>query len=533
MQRSISGKRLGLCALGVALTLCASCQRAKPQADERQTGQTAAQTPEARYVREPAVAGMFYPADKQALQAAVDKFLEQAKPPAALPGRVVGLIVPHAGYEFSGAVAAWAYKCLQGKSYDTVVILGPSHHVSHGGAAMSSADAWRTPLGEVPVDTALRAELASSKGPLAVNDVPHMTTTGEHCVEVQLPFLQTVLGEFRVLPITVCDFSPENCKAIGQALARALRGKNALLVASSDMSHYPAYDDANSCDEQMLQAIKTLDVDAVYKKDRELMDRGVPNLACTMCGLGPVVAVMVAARELGADKVVVLKHANSGDADPTTKGRCVGYGAVALCNSKVSEEGQTAEQSAAEQGEELSAKQRAELLAVARKTLEDVVSGKVPVPASSSDPALNRKRAVFVTLKEHGKLRGCIGSLEPTLPLIQDVQRRTIDAALHDPRFPPVTAAEVGEITIEISVLSPLRLCTNPEEIIPGKHGVCVVQGLASGVFLPQVATEQGWDRETLLCELCAHKAGIAPDAWKKGAKLYIFTAQVFGEEHD
>lgn len=179
---------------------------------------------------------------------------------------------------------------------------------------------------------------------------------------------------------------------------------------------------------------------------------------------------------------------------------------------------------------ELNEQQQQILLQLARETIEEYVrDGTVP-ELPEGDPAFLPERAVFVTLHKHGQLRGCIGELEAREPLAEAVRSSAISAATRDPRFPPVGPDEVDDIEIEISVLSPLRKVESPDEITVGEHGVMVAEGMRRGVFLPQVAPEQGWDRDTMLSYLCAHKAGLPADAWCRGADLYVFTTQVFSE---
>ncbi len=540
MVRSLRRTALLVTLAGVA-GLC-GCKR--PQASETKTRAETMPQPVAEAaadVREPAVAGAFYPADPDELRSFVQEQLSAAKK-VELPGRVVALIVPHAGYVFSGHVAAAAFAQIAGQKFDTVIAVGPSHHMPVDGVALTKASAWRTPLGDVPINTEMCAALQAASERIHVNALAHKY---EHSVEVELPLLQEVLKDFELVPLVMTDFSEENCHALAQAIVKVAKGQLAarsaatrreggsvLLVASSDMSHYPAYDDANRSDKAMLAAIKTFDIAKVRQKDTELMGAGTEELECTMCGLGPVLAVMEAAKALGADQVKIIKHANSGDMPEGDRDRCVGYGAVALCGPE-KEVGTVGE--AAKPGEdgELNEQQQKQLLALARETITQYLTNRTSPEPPKGDPAFEKMRAVFVTLTEHGDLRGCIGTLEAREPLAKAVISSAISAATQDPRFPPMTANELDDVHIEISVLSPMRKVASADEIVVGKHGVAVEQGLRRGVFLPQVAPEQGWDRDTMLNNLCAHKAGLPEDAWKHGAELYVFTAQVFEEHKD
>jgi hypothetical protein len=478
-------------------------------------------------VRPAAAAGQFYPGDPVQLTQTVDACLASAKAPTAVAG-LIALIVPHAGYPYSGKIAGQAYRILKGKVISTVVIVGPSHYTRIRGAALCSAQAWETPLGKVAADAELVAALAGHDG-FALNDAAH---SPEHCIEVQLPFLQRALGKFRLVGVLMSDFSRDNCARVAQALAAALRGRSALLIASSDMSHYPAYNDACSSDREMLAAIRTLDPEKVLAKDAELMRRGTAGLACTLCGLGPVVAVMEAAKKLGADKVEVLAYANSGDVAPETRDRVVGYCAAAISGKERAEMTQEPPEKTDKSAEAaLDKDQQRKLLRLARRAIEEYVrSGKV-IEVTEDDHALTQPRGVFVTLRRGDMLRGCIGDLEGREPLYLNVRDKAIASATQDFRFEPVRPDEVRDLHIEISVLSPMWRETDPSKIIAGKHGVLVCQGRRAGVYLPQVATEQGWTREQMLNHLCQFKAGLPADAWKRGAELYCFTCQVFGED--
>jgi AmmeMemoRadiSam system protein A len=292
------------------------------------------------------------------------------------------------------------------------------------------------------------------------------------------------------------------------------------------MAHYPVYEAARKSDAAMLEAVCTLDPDRIRRRDRELMAEGTRELHCTLCGLDAVITAILASKQAGVTQAKVLKYLNSGDT-AGDKGRCVGYGAVAFLAPESTPTGTTDADTLP-----LNESEKRRLLTVARQTLE-ARFGLAEKP--SLDPGdsrlLAQRTACFVTLKLKGRLRGCIGELEARQPLIQAVAGRAIAAAENDPRFMPVTADELPKIAIEISAMSPLRRVDSPEEIVVGKHGVVVKQGFHSGVFLPQVAPEQGWDRDTMLTILCTEKAGLPADAWRTGAELWVFTANVFSEE--
>ncbi len=488
-------------------------------------------------VRRPAVAGAFYPASKEQLSAEIAGYLA-AVPAATGQGRIVGAIVPHAGYVYSGPVAAHAYAALKGSHFDTVVVLGPSHRFRFAGGCLPAASGWATPLGPVRVDTDLRDSLIAGNDTFFVDDGPHAE---EHSIEVQLPFLRTVLEDFRLLPVLVGSDGEANLQLISSGLVAALQDRKALLVASTDLSHYPAYEAARTADAETLEIIGQWDMAGLISRERKVASLGVAELHCALCGLGPVVVTMDAARRLGANTVSVLKVANSGDAPGGDKSRCVGYGAVVLreVQGATGPKAGLLDPQASGQGDagrmhtsegELTVEQQQYLLDLARQAVNGWVGEKRLVKPTRREGVLSQDRAVFVTLREEGQLRGCIGSLEPHEALVDAVVSRAIAAATQDPRFAPVTKRELGLLEFHVSVLSPVRPIKDASEIEIGKHGIIVSQGYQSGVFLPEVATEQGWDRETTLDYLCEHKAGLPRDAWRRGAELSVFETQNFGD---
>jgi AmmeMemoRadiSam system protein B/AmmeMemoRadiSam system protein A len=466
--------------------------------------------PDLGVVREPAVAGAFYPGDAGQLAAMVDSFLEAVQ---GIDGEPIAIIVPHAGYVYSGWVAAYAYKQLQGTTYDTIVIIGPSHSVAFDGISVFAEGAFETPLGYVPIDTEVAQALLQADERIVFDPEVHGP---EHSIEVQLPFLQRIYENFKIVPIIMGQPTEENIDALAEALVQALANKKALVIASSDMSHYPAYEDAVRVDSRTLMAIETMDPEALRAMETDNMTAGTANLVTCLCGEGPVLTAMKVARRLGANQTTVLKYANSGDS-PLVEGdksRVVGYGAVMLWRYEPPN---------------LSATEKAALLDIARQSIAQYLEDGSLARFDVSEPELLRKSGAFVTLEQRGELRGCIGQMVATQPLYATVQQAAVSAATQDPRFPPLTLEELNQITIEISVLSPLSRVRELEDIQVGKHGLLIASGGQQGVLLPQVATEEGWTREEFLRGLC-RKAGLPEDAWQHGAALYTFTAIVFGE---
>lgn len=468
--------------------------------------------------RPPAVAGAFYPADPRELARTVDELLGKVAPPAAGEAPVT-LVVPHAGYMYSGGVAAHAYALVRQQKYDRVVVISPSHIDAFGFAAVYDGDAYATPLGAVPVDKVFAARLVRLGSGLRLSDRGHEARgeRGEHALEVQLPFLQRALGEFRLVPIVMGDQRYEAARALGTALAKAIEGSQTLIVASSDLSHFHRYEEAVRLDRRVLKAVE--------EWDYLTMARNFEQNIWEACGGGPIVAAMIAAERLGARQVRILKYANSGDVTGD-RSQVVGYAAVAFFRSaKLASDGDGAAQEAFSLGPE----EQRDLLWLARKSVETAVRERRlyegPAPRWSS---LLEDRAAFVTLKRHGRLRGCIGYVFPMKPLYLTVRDVAAMAAVRDERFPPVTTKELDELEYEISVLSPLRRVLSIEEILVGRHGLIVRRGEREGLLLPQVAVEQRWDRETFLAQTCL-KAGLPGDAWRDpDTDVFRFTAFVF-----
>lgn len=280
-------------------------------------------------IRKPAVAGHFYPKDADTLRATVDTLIAGIAE-VQVTGRIIGIMSPHAGYVFSGQVAAYAYREIKGRHYDTVVILGPSHHVYVRGASVGNFDAYETPLGRVPVNRDLVNALLDREDFFSFSEEAHIR---EHSVETQLPFLQRVLRDFDIVPLVMGTSPMRELKEIGKALASVIKKKNVLLVASSDMSHYPTYRDATEVDRSTLSIIETFNSEQVFRSEAQALKRGIGKLSTTLCGLGSVVTVMSVAKELGGNAATVLHYANSGDVEyggHTEKRRAVGYGAVAF-----------------------------------------------------------------------------------------------------------------------------------------------------------------------------------------------------------
>ncbi len=472
-------------------------------------------------IRHPAVAGSWYSDNPDELREELEGYLAQANDFNL--GKVTGLISPHAGYAYSGPVAAFSYRQLKGHSYDAVVIVAPSHTESFRFAAVYGRGGYQTPFGILPVDVELAEAIASRSSLVKISDQGHRQehlSRQEHSLEIQLPFLQLVLDDFKLVPIVMGIQSDNVVHELAEALAVNLKGKDVLLVASSDLSHFHPYDTANRIDAGVVKRVESYDPNG-------LLD-DLNNQKVEACGGGPMCVIMETCQKLGADKSQVLKYANSGDVPHGDRNQVVGYLAAAFYGNS----GKDAKKET-EKSEEnlLTLDEKRKLMHIARTTIENVVRGEPITEFDVSEPRLLEDRGAFVTIHRHGKLRGCIGYIIGVKPLYQTVREVAESAALRDPRFNPVRPQELGDLDLEISALSVPRIITNVEEIQIGVHGIIMRKGYHQGLLLPQVATEYGWDRKTFLEHTCL-KAGLPTDAWKdKDTEIQIFSAEVFSEE--
>ena len=468
-------------------------------------------------VRQPGVAGSFYPADPKALTAMIDDMLAHAslsQPPIDDP--ILAVVAPHAGYQYSGPVAAYTYAALKGRKFSRVVVIAPSHFEAFDFTSVYDGDAYATPLGSVRVDKAFAAQLAKMSPTIQLSSRGHTPTKegAEHAIEVELPWLQRVLGDFALVPIVMGDQSYENSRALGVALAKLIQGQDTLILASSDLSHYHPYDEAVKIDHKTLNALQEWDYFS--------MSQNFQQRVWEACGGAPIVAAMIAAERMGANEARVLKYANTGDVTGDHS-RVVGYSADVFLKTPGGK--------LIKRPFSLNVHERSELLALARKSVEHAVrEGKLYDADASSSELLNQERGAFVTLKESGELRGCIGYTSSLKPLYLTVRDTATYAALRDPRFSPVSASELPKLEYEISVLSPLRRVLDVRQIKVGQHGLLMKDDTHEGILLPQVPVEEKWDRQKFLEETCA-KAGMRAGCWKdESTDIFQFTAVVFGD---
>jgi len=455
----------------------------------------------AQGVRKPVFAGQFYTAVPDRLAAEIDEYLAEAAPPALPPGRIIGVVVPHAGYVYSGRTAAAAYALLRGRPIDTVVIVGPSHRFAFEGVSVWPDGGFETPLGIARVDTALAKAIAKAAG----SRFRPEAFAEEHSVEVQVPFVQRALPGAAIVPIVMGAQTRATIRTLAAALAKTCLDRSVAVVASTDLSHFLPKAQAQATDAATAALIEARKVDTIIRKVEA--DENI------MCGGGGVASLLLLAEKAGGPEVKILARTDSS----AFGGPVVGYLAAAVLSGE------------AGRPFILTAEEKADLLKLARSALVTYLTQGTQIEDGTGRPAFRAPRGAFVTLTKRGELRGCVGYIDPILPLGQAVIRTAIYAATEDPRFPPVTAGEVKDLRVEISVLTPPRPIDDPRQVKVGTHGLIVEQAGAKGVLLPQVPGEFGWSREEFLDQVCL-KAGLPREAWKKGARLSVFEAIVFHE---
>lgn len=456
-----------------------------------------------------AVAGSFYPSDKEKLSATVKQLLSHAK--RVSKQNVNAIIVPHAGYVFSADVAAKAYSSLN-KNYKSIFILGSSHSVDINKASIYSIGKYVTPLGEVNSNNEIISSLMEHSNLFTFDPQAHFK---EHTIEVQLPFLQTIYGDnLRIVPIIMATSDIKTIKAISELLKPYFNDEN-LFIISSDLSHYPSNANANKIDKKTTDAIISNNpvkfIKTLINNEKSL----IPNLETSACGWSSILTLLNLTQN-GNYQYERLTYKNSGDNIYGDKDKVVGYSAIRVYKEK-------------KKNFTLSDEEKKELLNIAKLTLyETTLENKRPqIDESKISLKLKKHLSAFVTLHKNGSLRGCIGTFEPSEPLYKVIVDMTINAAKHDNRFKPVTPDELKSIDIEISVLTPRKRIHSLNEIVLGKHGIFIQKGHRSGTFLPQVATDMNWSIEEFVGNCAKEKANIGYYGYKD-AKIYIFEAIVF-----
>lgn len=469
--------------------------------------------------RPPTVAGSFYPADPTKLKSMVLEFIDLDNP-AKINGEILGLVVPHAGYVYSGNVAGQAFRELMGRKYDVVIVISPSHHKYFAGASVFNGDAYVTPLGNILVDKELSLEITKfdKRIKLSLDGHSWNDSINEHSLEVQLPFLQTVLPEVKIVPIVMGSQDFETASVLSASISNAAKklGKKVLIIASSDLSHFHNQNEAKQLDKPVPMSFQKFDY---FKLGILFFSK---NLEA--CGGGPIVTMMMAAEMLGANSAIPVKYATSGDtpAGKNNPDRVVGYfsGIVYKDESK----------NDVLELPVLDLDNKKKLIDLVRQSVTKFALNDsseeinyIPVPLSDLYTG-------FVTIKKHGELRACMGHIFPSKKLYLEIAEVAQLAASNDYRFGPISKHELNDLSYEISILSRFKRSTDLNEINVGEHGLYIRLKNNSGLLLPQVASERNWDKITFLENLCL-KAGLSKDSYKDPlAEIYIFKALIINE---
>ncbi len=466
--------------------------------------------------------GSFYPKSPVQLKNTLLSFFANVSNKQKEPG-LQAIVVPHAGYVYSGQIAAEAYSCIpKGADYKNIFLIGPSHHARYEGASIYTVGDYITPLGQVKVNRQLGKTLIKDYPFFSFRPAMHEQ---EHCLEVQLPFLQTIFNDnLQIVPIIIGTTNPKTIKRIADALMPWFNSEN-LFVISSDFSHYPSRDIAAKADAATAKAFCSGDPKKFLTTVKENETRYSPGLLTSCCGESALLALLNMAGTKGNMVFRTVAYTNSGEnpqyGDPS---RAVGYWAIAISRQPKDKNGQ--------EDSFLNKEEEKKLLEIARETLEDYLrTNTIPKLDENKLPEVFKIQAgAFVSLyKKNKELRGCIGRFNATEPLYKTVQSMAIAAATQDSRFPRVSLRELKNLDIEISVLTPLKRVYSKKEIKLGKHGIYIKKGYRSGTFLPQLAKKTGWTLEEFLGHCSRDKAGLGWDGWKN-AEVYTYEAIVFGE---
>jgi len=428
-------------------------------------------------IRNPVVSGQFYPASPSQLKAMIEGLVDKK----AVEEEVIGLVSPHAGYIYSGWVAGAVISKIKFK--DTFIIMGPNHTGMGKPCSIMTEGVWKTPLGEVEIDSELGKRILATSSYLQEDYAAHQY---EHSIEVQIPFLQYFKPDIRIVPIILAYSSGAVYKEIGREIAKAIKDSNkeVVIIASSDMTHYEPQESAQRKDMQAIEAILDLNEDELLRR--------IDELDISMCGYAPTVSLISAAKELGATRAELVKYQTSGDTSGDYAS-VVGYAGVIITAMHP-------------------------IARLAKKTVEAYVKeGKTPQPEELT-PEMRGRTGVFVSIHKFGELRGCIGTIEPTEKNVaEEIINNAINSATRDPRFPPVAPNELKDLSYSVDVLTTPEPIDSQDQLDAKKYGVIVEAGMRRGLLLPDL---EGVDSVDYQIEICRMKAGIAPD---EPIKLYCF----------
>ncbi|MBN2526214.1 MAG: AmmeMemoRadiSam system protein B [Deltaproteobacteria bacterium] len=516
-------------------TGCSSCGGRKASGGENTTelSSLAAKTPQQeqqmkemepmKNIFKAQVAGQFYSGNPAELKREITDYLATAKAAGAgstLAERdLVGVLSPHAGYVYSGPVAAYSFSAAaaHASQYSTVVVMALSHRRASRSISILDMDGYETPLGTLAIDRDIIQKMLKDKPELFAPDVAMFEN--EHSLEVQLPFIQVAVPNVKIVPIVVATYDEALLQKAGAYLFDALGAfSDVLFVISSDLSHFFPYDEAKEYDNASLSLLEKWDIPA-WVAHASQTRKG-------MCGVKPMFTFSQMFEQFDSDvrQVTLLKYMNSGDT-AGDKRQVVGYGALAFSIPK----GLRSDRLPQKDFGPYTPALRKELMAMAKAAVRAAAKGDIaPLPEPQSE-VLKQSGAAFVTLKKNGQLRGCIGHVIARLPLYRCIEDVARAAAVRDTRFTPVTVSELDDLSYEISILTKPEPIT-PEDVVVGRDGLIISRGMYSGLLLPQVPIEWNWDRDEFLAHTC-RKAGLPMDCWKDDAtRIEAFRAIVFGE---
>lgn len=466
--------------------------------------------------RKPVVSGRFYPSHTDDLLHKLQSHFNKVKRIENI-GHIHAIISPHAGYAFSGTVAASAFVQINKETkYKNIFVLAPSHHVAFNGASIYNIGNYETPLGEIEVNIELANKLVEKHKCFSFYGDAHLH---EHSLEVQLPFVQYWLKPgYKLIPIVIGTQNIKELKSISEALAPYFIQEN-LFIISSDFSHFPNYNDAIEADKRIADAILSKAPEKITQAINDNNKENYRNLATSACGIAGIYCLMYLMQNKNELIIDKIRYLNSGDNKYGDHDRVVGYLSFAI-HSTATVDIQV----------KFNEEEKNELLGIARNSIEAKIKKQsFNVELKNTAPKLKNSYGVFVSLHKQGKLRGCVGRFDTNEPLYNLVKTMALAAAFNDTRFNPVTIDELNDIEIELSVLSPLHEIKSKDEITIGKHGIYIKDGFRRGTLLPQVAVKNKWNVDEFLGYCSKNKAGLGWDGWKT-AKLYIYSATIFSE---
>lgn len=465
--------------------------------------------------RQPYAAGRFYPADKDTLMKNLSQLFESCKKSPDI-WNVRAIISPHAGYVFSGRIAAAAFSAIPKNSvYKNIFIIGSSHIMSFDGASVYNSGDYITPFGKIEVNREIANKLISEN---SVFNFPTNAHLQEHSIEVQLPFVQYYFKDKPlIVPIIIGTNNENTVKKIAEAIKPWFTSEN-LFIISSDFSHYPPYKDAIETDNATALSIASGNPRTFLNTLKMNSEKGIPGLLTSMCGWTSGLTLLYLVEGNNKLGIKLIDYCNSGDSSYGGKEEVVGYNAMAVVEKKQKTENEFS----------FTEQEKRQLFTIARSSIRSRLfhDNKIEIDEKTIPDDLKKQLGAFVTLKINGVLRGCIGRFISSDPLYEVVRASALSSAFDDPRFLPLTKEEFDKIDMEITVLGPLKKINNINEIVLGKHGIYIKKDFRSGTMLPQVAIENKWTVEEFLGYTSRDKAGLGWDGWKD-AEIFIYEGVV------